>query len=46
MESFIEQRIRQLADNRCEYCRIPEEGGKFRHVLDHIIARVSTVDRQ
>jgi len=39
MESFIEQRIRQLAGNRCEYCCIPEEGSKLRHVLDHIIAR-------
>jgi hypothetical protein len=35
----VEQRIRQLAQGRCEYCRMPETVSRFTHVLDHIIAR-------
>jgi HNH endonuclease len=35
----VEQSIRQLAHNRCEYCRMPESASRFAHVLDHIIAR-------
>jgi hypothetical protein len=38
MAESIEQIIRSLAGNRCEYCRIPEGPSRMRHVLDHIIA--------
>ncbi len=34
----VEEMIRQLAANRCEYCRMPDGVMKFPHVLDHIIA--------
>jgi hypothetical protein len=32
-------RIRILAEDRCEYCRIPDRAIGFRHVFDHIVAR-------
>jgi hypothetical protein len=34
-----EEKIRKLAGNCCEYCRLPEGSTKFGHVLDHIVAR-------
>ena len=37
MTEALEDSIRTLAGNRCEYCRVPEIG--LRHILDHIIAR-------
>jgi hypothetical protein len=37
MAESLEETIRRLAGNRCEYCRVPE--AKLGHVLDHIIAR-------
>jgi hypothetical protein len=39
MPESIEQMIRRLAAGRCEYCRVPESGSRFHHVLDHVIAR-------
>ncbi len=39
MDKWLEEHVRRLADNRCEYCRIPSAAGRFRHVLDHVIAR-------
>jgi hypothetical protein len=39
MPSLLEQTIRQLASDRCEYCRMPEHGTRLKHVLDHIVAR-------
>jgi 5-methylcytosine-specific restriction endonuclease McrA len=39
MADSIEQMIRRLASDRCEYCRVPESGARFRHVMDHVIAR-------
>ena len=39
MAESIERRIRTLAGDRCEYCRVPQSGSRFRHVLDHIIAQ-------
>jgi 5-methylcytosine-specific restriction endonuclease McrA len=29
--------VRQRANNRCEYCQLPDEIGKFAHHIDHII---------
>ena len=39
MAESLEQRIRLLADNRCEYCRLPDSPPYLRHVLDHVVAR-------
>jgi hypothetical protein len=39
MDRATEREIRRLAGNCCEYCRLPEHAVKFRHVIDHIIAR-------
>src|SRR4051812_45666602 len=37
-EPFV-QTLRRRAGGRCEYCRIPEAGSRFGHVIDHVIAR-------
>ena len=39
MAESLDQNVRRMADNRCEYCRVPEAASRFGHVLDHIIAR-------
>lgn len=39
MPEPLEQLIRRLASGRCEYCRMPQSASRFKHVLDHIIAR-------
>src|SRR5437763_2594049 len=39
MPGSLEQTIRRLAGDRCEYCRMPEIESRFPHVLDHVIAR-------
>ena len=39
MPEDLEQSIRRLAANKCEYCRMPESASRLPHVLDHIIAR-------
>ena len=39
MAESLEHKIRLLAGNRCEYCRIPDSPQFLQHVLDHIIAR-------
>jgi hypothetical protein len=39
MPGVLEDGIRKLALERCEYCHIPDSAGKLRHVLDHIIAK-------
>lgn len=43
MASDISQELRQLvwerADNRCEYCRLPEFLAAHKHEPDHIVAR-------
>ena len=38
MADPVDQIIRQLAGDRCEYCRVPQGLTRMRHVLDHIIA--------
>jgi HNH endonuclease len=38
MAESLEQIIRNLAGNRCEYCKIPQGPPRMRHVLDHVIA--------
>ena len=35
----LERRVRERAKERCEYCRLPQTASRFRHVVDHIIAR-------
>jgi hypothetical protein len=48
MDKATEQEVRRQAGGQCEYCRMPEQASRFRHVLDHIIARqhsgASTLD--
>lgn len=39
MPESIGDTLRALAYGRCEYCRMPESESRFKHVLDHIIAR-------
>jgi 5-methylcytosine-specific restriction endonuclease McrA len=39
MPESLEQQVRRLASDRCEYCRIPETAARLKHVLDHIVAR-------
>jgi 5-methylcytosine-specific restriction endonuclease McrA len=39
MPGLIEQKIRQLAADRCEHCLFPQSESELPHVLDHIIAR-------
>ena len=39
MAESLEESIRRLASERCEYCRIPDSDSRLKHVLDHIIAR-------
>ena len=39
MAESLDHKIRLLAGNRCEYCRIPDAPQFLQHVLDHIIAR-------
>lgn len=33
----IRQKVRERADSRCEYCRLPDEMGRYTHHIDHII---------
>src|SRR5436190_20485049 len=35
----LEQTVRELASDRCEYCQVPQIASRFGFVLDHIIAR-------
>ena len=39
MNQQIEDEVRRLAFNRCEYCHLPDRALGLPHVLDHIIAR-------
>lgn len=39
MNDRTEEELRRLAKNRCEYCHLPEDFTRLRHVIDHIIAR-------
>ena len=31
--------VRRTAQDRCEYCRLPEAASGLRHQIDHVIAR-------
>ena len=35
----MDEQIRALAGDACEYCRLPQSASRLRFVLDHIIAR-------
>jgi len=39
MDSATRERVRQQAENRCEYCRLPQHASALRFHLEHIIAR-------
>jgi hypothetical protein len=39
MDAALEQRVRQRAGGRCEYCRLPQSGSFVPFEIDHIIAR-------
>ncbi|MGO8902807.1 MAG: HNH endonuclease [Isosphaeraceae bacterium] len=38
MNESLERRVRERANNRCEYCKIPAYVSEFTFPLDHIIA--------
>lgn len=33
----VREQVRQRAEQRCEYCRVPDQMGEFSHHVDHII---------
>jgi hypothetical protein len=35
----LDEQIRVLAGDACEYCRLPQKTSQLRFVLDHVIAR-------
>ena len=39
MDKALEQEVRRRADNRCEYCLLPQAASALRHVVDHVVAR-------
>ena len=39
MDAALERLVRQRADGRCEYCRLPQVGSYVPFEIDHIIAR-------
>jgi hypothetical protein len=39
MNAALQQLIRQRAEERCEYCRLPQSGSSVPFEIDHIIAR-------
>jgi hypothetical protein len=39
MPEPLEQTIRRLASDRCEYCHVPDATSRLKHVLDHVVAR-------
>lgn len=40
MDAGTRRLVRQRADGRCEYCRLPEAADEWPFHVDHIIARV------
>ena len=38
MDKQLEREVRRRADERCEYCLMPEAASALKHVVDHIIA--------
>ena len=38
MAESLDQIIRRVAGDRCEYCRVPDGLTRMRHILDHVIA--------
>ncbi|HVA50793.1 MAG TPA: HNH endonuclease signature motif containing protein [Pirellulales bacterium] len=39
MDAALDRRVRERANDCCEYCRLPQSAYKFRFPVDHIIAR-------
>lgn len=39
MDAATAQRIRHIAGNRCEYCRLPQQHSALQFHIEHIIAR-------
>jgi len=39
MTDGLDEQIRVLAGDACEYCRLPQSASPLRFVLDHVIAR-------
>ena len=39
MRPELQREVRQRAEGRCEYCRLPESPANFRFPIDHVIAR-------
>lgn len=39
MDAALDRLVRQRAEGRCEYCRLPQAGSRVPFEIDHIIAR-------
>lgn len=39
MATSLEDRVRERAGGRCEYCRLPRSASPFDFLIDHVIAR-------
>jgi 5-methylcytosine-specific restriction endonuclease McrA len=39
MDAALERLVRQRAEGRCEYCRLPQLASEVPFEIDHIIAR-------
>ena len=35
----LDKFVRERADDRCEYCRLPQSKSRLRHQIEHVIAR-------
>ncbi|MGO9812541.1 MAG: HNH endonuclease [Isosphaeraceae bacterium] len=40
VDATLERLVRDRADGRCEYCRLPQAGSRAPFEIDHIIARI------
>ena len=39
MDAATRNLVRQRAENRCEYCRLPQEYAELTHHIEHIISK-------
>jgi hypothetical protein len=44
MDAETRKLVRQRADGRCEYCRLPESADEWPFHVDHIVAKAHTVN--
>lgn len=39
MDPGLEQLVRERAESKCEYCRMPQRFSRLQFVVDHVVAR-------